>query len=454
MERNDEFIDEAADDYEPQRSARRIGLLIVLGLTLVVIGLIGGVIWAERRASKATMSGRVAGVIGRSAEQKSAGGGQTSPPSSMPGTPVGGSVGEQAGAPGHEPVEVSLTPDAMERVGIKTAEIKSQRGGAVLTVPATVMSNAYRDTKVNALVGGIVRQVSVELGTSVQRGQPLAVIFSSDLADAQMKYLSMRAMFQADHQKLQRTQKLVELGAASRQELEEVTAIHAAHETEVAAARQRLLLLGLSPDRVGTLDNASQVVAEVTVPAPANGVVIARAVNTGQVVGAGQELFVVTDLSSVWVIGDLYEKDFASVRIGAGASVTIPSAPNAPLRGRVAYIDPRVEPATRTAKVRVEVSNRTGQLRLGMFVIVGFESGGAQRITVVPRAAVQAVGDRTVVYLPADGEEGKFTERPVKLGERVGDFFTVLEGLKPGEKVVTEGSFFLRAEAAKTRAGG
>src|SRR3989454_9302648 len=111
-------------------------------------------------------------------------------------------------------------------------------------------------------------------------------------------------MLSADHQKLERTQSLVALGAASRQELEEITAVHAGHETEVAAARQRLLLLGLGPDDGSRLTEASRVISEVTVRAPADGVVIARNVNPGQVVGAGQELFTVTDLSTVWVIGD------------------------------------------------------------------------------------------------------------------------------------------------------
>src|SRR5207247_9665527 len=113
--------------------------------------------------------------------------------------------------------------------------------------PGTVPTNAYRGTKVNSLVGGVVRQVSADLGATVSRGQPLAVVLSAELADAQVKYLSMQAMLEADHQKLVRSEKLVALGAASRQELEEVTATHAAHATEVVAARQRLLLAGRWP---------------------------------------------------------------------------------------------------------------------------------------------------------------------------------------------------------------
>jgi RND family efflux transporter MFP subunit len=321
-------------------------------------------------------------------------------------------------------------------------------------VPGTVTSNAYRDTKVNALVGGIVRRVGVELGQPVTRGQLLAVIFSSELAEAQMKYLSMQAMLAADHLKLGRTEQLVAIGAASRQELEETTATHHGHETELAAARQRLLLLGLTPEHVDALTGATQIVSELAVTSPSDGLVIARAVNPGQVVGAGQELFSVTDLGTVWVIGDLYEKDFGSVRVGSEATVTVPALPRVALRGRVAYIDPRVDPATRTAKVRVEVPNPGGELRLGMYASVSFQAAAGERRLVIPKSAVQMLGERAVVYVPVPDGENRFTERPVRLGLAAGDVVAVLEGLKPGERVVTDGSFLLRAEAAKSRAGG
>jgi membrane fusion protein, heavy metal efflux system len=352
-----------------------------------------------------------------------------------------------------EPVEVTLTPEAVARAGIKSVVVGSGATAASIGVPGTVTSNAYGETKSTALVGGIVRSVTAELGARVTLGQPLAVITSTDLADAQMKYLSGVAMLTADHQKRVRTEKLVEIGAASRQELEEVTAVHAAHESEVAAARQRLLLLGLSPQRVDALRDARDVVSEVTVSAPNSGIVITRSANPGQVVTAGQELFVVADLATVWVIGDLYEKDFAAVRDGSAATVTVPPDGRV-VRGRVAYIDPRVDPGTRTAKVRVEVPNTDGALRLGMFVNVAFSVPSTRSMTVVPRSAVQSIGERTVVYVVPDAAEPRFVERPVKVSEQSGDVMTVLEGLKAGERVVTEGSFFLRAEAARSRSGG
>ena len=399
-------------------------------VALIVVGVVAGVTWTERQN-----------------RGRPAGGGAIS----------AGPAGVQAGredAKRDEAVEVTLTPEAVERAGIKTTAARSATASASLTVPGTVMSNAYRDTKVNALVGGVVRRVAVELGASVTRGQPLTVIFSAELADAQTKYVAAQAMLSADHQKLERTQKLVTLGASSRQELEEITAVHAGHETEVAAARQRLLLLGLGPDDLARLTDASHVISEVTIRAPADGVVIARNVNPGQVVGAGQELFTVTDLSTVWVIGDLYEKDFAAVRVGSAATVAMPAAKDSALRGRVAYIDPRVDPATRTSKVRVEVPNKNGALRLGMYVALSFEAASGRQVTLVTRDAVQALGDRTVVYVQVEGGESRFAERAVKLGAPLGDSFEVLDGLKPGELVVTAGSFFLRAEAGRTRSGG
>jgi RND family efflux transporter MFP subunit len=347
-----------------------------------------------------------------------------------------------------------LSPEAVSRAGITTAPAEVVASQAVIQLPGTVMADAYREVKVVPIVGGIVTKLSVELGTTVKRGAPLATLFSPELAEAQTKYLSMRAMLAADHQKLQRTQQLVEIGAASRQELEEVTATHASHATEVEAARQRLLLLGLSRAHVEALTMPSQIVSDVTVPAPMAGVITGRAANLGQVVSMGQELFVITDLSQVWVIGDLYEQDFQTVRVGSEAALTTPAYPALTLRGRVTYIDPRVDSQTRTAKVRVEVPNAEGRLRLGMYVTLAFTTPGSDRAVVVPRAAVQTIGERQVIFVPAPDEQGKFLARSVQVGPLRGDRVTIHSGVQPGEVVVTEGSFFLRAEMLRNAPAG
>jgi membrane fusion protein, heavy metal efflux system len=350
-------------------------------------------------------------------------------------------------------VEVVLTPDALARAGIKTAPVSAIVGGRISTVPGSVTANAYREVKVTPIAPGIVTKVHADLGTVVKRGAPLLTLFSADLADSQTKYLSMLAMLEADHKKLERTRKLVEIGAASRQDLEEITAVHEAHETEVEAARQRLQLLGLSAEQVQALRSSSQVVSTIVVPAPISGVVTSRSANLGQVVAVGQELLSVTDLSEVWVVGDLYEQDFRAVRVGSEAAITTPAYPGLTLHGRVSYIDPRVDAQTRTAKARVEVPNADGRLRLGMYVTVSFTTPGAS-VVVVPRSAVQAIGDRQVVFVAVQGEDGKFVQRQVQLGSPVGDNYTILSGVQSGETVVVEGSFFLRAEALRNASGG
>jgi membrane fusion protein, heavy metal efflux system len=432
-------VDGDQDNDEPVTPARRRRhrwwLGVLAGLLLLGVGVAAGTVWTERRLS-------------RDAPRRA-----TTSVNASPGTRVAEPQPTRAAPESNEPVQVSLTPEALKRAGIKTALVRADIVTSVVTVPGTVTSNAYRDTKVNSLAAGVVREVRHELGAPVRRGEPLAVIFSNELADAQMRYLSMQAMLVADHQKLERTRKLADIGAASRQELEEVTAVHEAHATELAAYRQRLLLFGLSSAQVARLRSASDVVSELPVVAPLDGILISRGVNPGQVVTAGQELFVITDLNTVWVIGDLYEKDFAAVRVGLPATVIVPASAERPVKGRVAYIDPRVDMATRTAKVRVEVPNPGGALRFGMFVQVAFETGTGQRRTLVPRAAVQTVGERSVVYVRTD-EEGRFVERTVKLGPATGDHVQVDEGVKPGERVATEGSFLLRAEAARTRSSG
>jgi RND family efflux transporter MFP subunit len=351
-------------------------------------------------------------------------------------------------------VEIVLSPQAVAQAGIQTAGVTVGTATMEVVVPGSVAANSYREVKVTPVAGGVVTSVNVELGATVRRGQPLATIFSTDLADAQMRYLSMAAMLDADHKKLERTQALMAIGAASRQELEEVTAVHASRETEVEAAGQRLRLLGLTPDQVRGLRGANQIVSSVTVPAPIDGILTGRSANLGQVIGMGQELFVVTDLAEVWAVGDLYEQDFRAVGVGSEAAITTPAYPGTTLRGRVTYIDPRVDPQTRTAKIRVALANSDGRLRLGMYVSMAFSTPAGDRLVLVPKAAVQALGDRQVVFVAAKDEAGKFIQRTVRLGASVGKSYAVISGLRPGDTVVTEGSFLLRAESARNSPSG
>ena len=441
MEREDRQVSERPRARSGRSRVVRALAGGLLAVGLVALGVAAGV-WGERR--------NAGGGSANPAPQNA------SPPqegAAMPGMSAPPAAALSSADPPGD-VEVVLSADALAKIGIKTSTIAAVDASASVQVPGSVMPNAYREVKVTPIVGGIVTKVPVGLGDPVRRGDPVVVLFSAELADAQTKYLSMAAMLEADHRKLERTQQLVAIGAASRQELEEITAVHTSHETEVESARQRLLQLGLTRNQMDALNSPAQVVSTVTVPAPIDGVITGRTANSGQVVAMGQELVVVTDLSNVWIIGDLYEQDFQAVQVGSDATITTPVYTSSTFRGRVAYIDPRVDAQARTAKVRVEVPNRDGRLRLGMYVSMVFTTRGKERAIVVPRAALQALGERTVVYLPVKDEEGKFIQREIRVGQSIGDGYTVLAGLKGGDVVVTEGSFFLRAESLRNSPSG
>jgi RND family efflux transporter MFP subunit len=291
------------------------------------------------------------------------------------------------------------------------------------------------------------------LGDKVKRGQKLATIFSTELADAQTAYLGMLAEIEKHHQKYKRAEKLVEIGASSREEFEEVGSEYKIEQARLIAARQRLLLLGMSAKQVDDLHDSDQMSALITVESPASGTILSRSVNAGEVVTMGKELFRVADLSTVWAIGQIYEKDFSSVRIGAPAVITAPAYPGKTFAARVSYIDPRVEPQTRTAQIRIEVGNPGEILRLGMFVDVSFGGlapnvAGGQLVVSIPRSAVQMIGAKKVVFVAAN-RPGVFAQREVSAGQESNGVVPIYAGLNVSERVVAEGSFLLRAESLK-----
>jgi RND family efflux transporter MFP subunit len=238
----------------------------------------------------------------------------------------------------------------------------------------------------------------------------------------------------------------VEIGAASRQELERIHAGHTARRAELESAASRLELLGLSERAIAALGPGQKQGASMNVPAPIAGVITARTANVGLNVDQATPLFTVTDLSSVWVVASLYEKDFARVAVGSPARVTTTAYPDRVLQGRVSYIDPQVNAETRTARVRIEVPNDHAALRLGMYAeaILGHQAGPSP--TLIPRSAVQNVGDRTVVYLADATRAAQFIEREVRLGAAAGDRVAVVAGVQPGDLIVSTGSFSVRAE--------
>lgn len=363
------------------------------------------------------------------------------------------SFDESAQAPITTEQRLVLTPEQLRSAALKIETVgeapSTETAGQMAT--GVVQANAYEETPVMSLVGGIVRTVSVELGHNVRRGQPVAVVFSNELADVQSRYLAAVATLDEHHRHHLRTIKLVEIGAASRQELETAMSQYRESESNVANLRQKLMLLGMTAQRIDALKSTSQISSEVSVSSPSAGTITTRGVNPGEVIEANKELMRVTNLSTVWVVGQVYEKDLATVRVGSGANITSEAYPGRVFRGRVTYVDPKIEPATRTAQVRIELANPQHVLKIGMYVNVAFGALGLAEKTMplVSKDAVQTIGNQQAVFVATD-KPNEFILRPVRVGPERNGFYPVQEGLTAGERIVTEGSFMLRAEWLKT----
>lgn len=423
---------------------------------------------------------------------------------------------------------ITLTPEQVERIKLKIETVGETMSSEAAQVSATgvVQPNAYGETPVISLVGGVVRRIDAQLGDNVVKGQTVAVVFSDELASAQSRYLSLQTEAQTARQNYERasklvqinpvsrteldeaqarvktkeaeldemqrrytrTVKLVEIGASSREELEqdrtklktaeaeveqarkqltrssEIVKLNPVSrtefeqasvklrtaESELANARQRLILLGLSEGRVNALRTPSQISSEITLTAPVSGTITSRAVNQGEVVESNKELMKVTNLSSVWVIAQVYEKDLGKMRTGSGASVTSDAFQGKLFRGQVTYIDPNINQETRTAQVRVELENPGQMFKIGMYVNVSFGALGTGEMTVpvIPTTAVQNMKEQKIVFATTD-KPNVFVMKPVRLGSETNGQYVVLEGLNVGDKIVTEGSFLLRAEMLK-----
>ncbi|MBI1762720.1 MAG: efflux RND transporter periplasmic adaptor subunit [Acidobacteria bacterium] len=383
--------------------------------------------------------------------------------SSVAGRPVPTPDFDVAATPAHETsvarpddMLISLPPEKLANASFKIEAVQPAMAAPTsggLRAVGTVQSNPYKETPVMPIAGGIVRAVNVTLGEQVTPGQTLATLFSTELSEAQTAYLKVQAEIEKHHKHFRRAADLVELGAISREEYEDTQSQYKTEQAELGAARQRLVLYGLTAKQIDALQSGAEASALITITAPVSGLVLNRLVNPGEVVNMGKELFRLADLSTVWVIGQVYEQDLARVRVGTAAAITAAAYPQRRFTGRVSYIDPRIEPQTRTAQVRIEVGNAGQPLKLGMFVDVNF--GGdvptrteANAAVSVPQSAVQLIGTKPVVFV-ATAEAGGFAQRAVQAGPAVNGVVPVFDGLSLNDRVVTEGSFLLRAESLK-----
>jgi len=346
-----------------------------------------------------------------------------------------------------EPAEdrqLTLSEEALTRAGIVVVAVQRGSDGASRRLPGVVEPHGYRVVDVTTLMSGSVMEVRAELGQVIRQGTVVARLRSPELTDEVRRWLTIRAERDVVAQRLARTESLAKIGAASRQDLEEDQASLVRVRTDLDTARLRLERLGLSESRLTAMGQGESLPEVFDVIAQAGGVVTARTANPGQNVAIGESILTVADRSRVWVIADVFEADLSQVREGQQARVISEAFPDRAWTGRVTYLDPSIARDTRTAKVRIEVENRDEALRFGMFVSVELGVAAVSSDLVIPKVAVQSLGAVQVVFVEL--ARGRFAERVVHLGASTGDTVVITTGLASGDRVVTTGSFALRAE--------
>jgi RND family efflux transporter MFP subunit len=369
---------------------------------------------------------------------------ETSPPAPQPASaePAPSKAEPVAGGA----IEVRLSADARTRAGIELRAPVHFTSATALRLPGTVAPDAYGQTKVVALVAGRVTTVQAELGTRVNTGDILARITSPDFADAQASYLEHRIALEADHQRIVRLERMVEIGAASRQELDDARAMHATHSSDVERAKSRLLLLGFSSSDVDELAATNNVRSDYAVRAPSAGVVTQRDVNPGQVVAAEAPLMQVSRVDRVWILASAYAQDASRLTVGATARVIVTAGGAPALEAAITYIDPQVDPATRTVQVRLETTNPGSALRFGTLVDIEVQVPAPRGALAVPAEAVQLLGDVAVVYVQDSQRPEVLVEHRVTTGATANGLTIITSGLSEEDRVVSSGSFAVRAE--------
>jgi hypothetical protein len=221
---------------------------------------------------------------------------------------------------------------------------------------------------------------------------------------------------------------------------------HTRHSTDVESARSKLTLLGLTSNQIAALGDTTSMDSIVRITSPRDGVITTRTINTGANIDASTELFTVADLSSVWVVANVYERDLGRIKVGTAATITAGVVNGRLWSGRVSYIDPQLAADTRTAKVRIELPNVDRTLKFGMYADVAIAASETAKAILVPRSAIQTIGAQSVVYVSDAQRPGRYLEHSVVIGASSGQTAEVLTGIVDTDEVVVEGSFALRAE--------
>lgn len=385
---------------------------------------------------------------------------------------------------------ISLPPKAAQLAGLSCCSAMSKVVPITVNATAEVTENLNAVVKVNSLVSGSVEDVCVKVGDFVPRGFLLAKIRSQDVEQIESDLLQQRAQVKADLSQAlldidaqleslnaqiklssstyERTKTLYDEKVGSRADMETAKTALDKNQIEIDVqtqkrantmrifdeklnlvtepVKQKLALLGVSKGQINRLINSGKIEPVVEVVAPMQGLLSNRSCNTGEFVQSGEHIFTVGDYRTVWLTAQIHEKDINKVRLGQPIELTCESYPDKKFFGHLNYISDSIDKDTRTLLVRAEADNPNLLLKPQMFANMNIIVT-ARKMLVVGKDTIQDAGPNKVVYVVVAND--KYRETPVTIGAQCGDNCEILQGLKQGDKVVTSGSFELRAKALK-----
>lgn len=348
------------------------------------------------------------------------------------------------------PKVLKVSEAALAKNPITTTPALRIRIAPDLQVVGSVSYNQNHYAIVGPLVSGRVSRLLAGLGDVVRTGQVLAELESSDIGQAQAAYLSAKARATAAQANLKRERDLAEQKISSVREREMAEAQAISEEAELRAASERLRAYGLNEADIAALDRdrrgSSSLGGRVPLRAPIPGTVVARHITLGQAVERATDAFKIIDLTQLWVLLDIYEKDLQRVYVGQKVELRTETYPGEVFHAHVAHVSPLIDEKTRTANILIEFDNPKGKLRPGQFVtarILGDKRQASVEVLAVPRRAVTSVEGKSVLFVRT---QGGFQRRLVETGLSDVEHVEVKKGVQAGELVAADGTFLLKSE--------
>ncbi len=346
---------------------------------------------------------------------------------------------------------VQLSAEQVKIAGIEVQKVTAIVLDAPLSATAVIEPNNDRVSRVGSRVAGRITRVTAGQGDRVKAGQALAYLESVDLDQAWSEYAKARGKQTLAAASLRREEALFEKKVAPEKDVLKARQEFSEAEADLSLAAKRLQILGVEEPKEGAPAGGVKAGhALMAITSPLSGVVVEKSVTQGEMVSPEKVLFTVSDLSTLWVAMDIYEKDIGRVRTGMTVKLVATAYPEAPFKGRISYVGDTMDERSRTVKARVTVDNGKGLLKPGMFATVsieGMKEAPAEKVLAVPESAVFLDGSEQYVFV-REGD-GKFTAKPVSAGLAAGSKVEIREGLKAGDEVVTKGVFTLKSELKK-----